>query len=143
LARIEIKLPEKFLFTTLVPIRIGDINRANHLSHVNVVQIMEEARAQFIASLGYDDQKEIAHRQGFILGDLAVVFKNQAHYGQTLRVDIAVTDMKEKSFDIVHKLSDSRSDSEIARGKVGCIMFDYQTQRVIPIPDELRDKLTA
>jgi acyl-CoA thioester hydrolase len=139
--RVEIKLPEKFLFTTLVPVRIGDINRGNHVSHVSLVQIMEEARAQFIASLGYDDQKEIKNRLGFILGDLAIVFKNQAHYGQTLRVEIAVRDIKEKSFDIVHILSDSRSHTEVARGKVGVIMFDYQTQRVTPIPDDLKSKL--
>jgi acyl-CoA thioester hydrolase len=48
--RIEIEVPGKFLFSTPIPIRIGDINRANHLSHVNLVQIIEEARAQFLTS---------------------------------------------------------------------------------------------
>jgi acyl-CoA thioester hydrolase len=134
-------LPGKFLFSTPIPIRIGDINRANHLSHVNLVQIIEEARAQFLTSIGFGNEVKIQQGLGFIVGDLAVVFKGQAHYGQMLQVEIGVIDLTEKSFDIVYKVSIATSGTEIATAKTGIIMFDYQAQRVTTIPADLRNKL--
>jgi len=64
MSRLDIPLPEKFIFSTKIPIRIGDINRASHLSHVNLIQILEEARAQFVVNLGYKDEVSISQGKG-------------------------------------------------------------------------------
>jgi 4-hydroxybenzoyl-CoA thioesterase len=142
MARIEINLPDKWLFTTSIPIRIGDINRASHLSHVALVAILEEARAQFLVSLGYADQVNIQKGKGLILGDVGIVYKSQAHYGQNLKVEIAAADLKEKSFDLVYKLSESEHNTEIARAKTGQMVFDYQLQKVVPVPEEFKKKVS-
>jgi acyl-CoA thioester hydrolase len=141
MARIEINLPAKWLFTTGIPIRIGDINRGSHLSHVALVAILEEARAQFLVSLGYADEVNIQKGIGFILGDVGIVYKSQAHYGQIINVEIAVADLREKSFDLVYRLSDSSQNIEIARAKTGLLVFDYQLQKVVPLPEELKKQL--
>jgi len=141
MARININLPDEFIFSTNIPIRIGDINRGSHLSHVSLVAILEEARSQFLISLGYSDQVNINKGVGFILGDVGIIYKKQVHYGHGIRVDIAAADIENKSFDLVYKLSDTQSGEEIARAKTGLLIFDYQLQRVIPVPVNLRSKL--
>jgi acyl-CoA thioester hydrolase len=144
MARIHIDLPERFNFTAKIPIRIGDINRAWHLSHVNMVAIMEEARAQYMVKCGFEDEvQNVKHQTGFILGDLGVVFKRQGFYGQILEVEIAAVDFQEKSFDLVYRVKDSASGKELARAKTGVLVFDYETQKVVPITEELKNKLTA
>ncbi len=138
---LKIDLPDKFIYCTKIPIRIGDINRASHLSHVNLIQILEESRAQFIISLGYNNEVNICQGKGFILGDLEVIFKGQSHYGQVLQIEIGVADVREKSFDIIYKVSNAENGTAVAVAKTGILTFDYQKQKVIPITEELRDKL--
>ena len=141
MSRLEIVLPDKFIFCAKIPIRIGDINRAAHLSHVNLVQLLEEARAQFVVSLGYDDEVNIYQGRGFILGDLGVIFKGQAHYGQVMQIEIGVKDIREKSFDLVYLVTNVENGTEVARAKTSVLAFDYQKQKVILLPEELRSKL--
>jgi acyl-CoA thioesterase FadM len=143
MARVEINLPASFIFSTRIPIRIGDINRASHLSHVNLVQILEEARAQFMVNRGFGNEVNIPQGMGFILGDLSVIFKGQAYYGQILQIEMAATDFKEKSFDIVYRVTATDTGEEIARAKTGLLNFDYQKQKVVKVPEELKIKLLS
>jgi acyl-CoA thioester hydrolase len=144
LPRVHINLPEQFSFTAKIRIRIGDINRAGHLSHVNLVAILEEARAQFMVERGFENEVSIAqHQTGFVLGDLAVVYKKQGFYGQTLEVSIAAMDFQEKSFDLVYQVRESTGSQELARAKTAILVYDYQSQKVIPVPPELIKKLTS
>jgi acyl-CoA thioester hydrolase len=138
--RINIDLPENFIFTTLVPVRIGDINRGAHVSNVSLLVILEEARAQFLVSQGYEDEVNLVKGIGFIVGDIGIIYKKQIGYGKQVKVEIGTADFKNKSFDLVFKLSDSASGDEIARAKTGLLVFDYIKQQVIPVPEEMRRK---
>jgi acyl-CoA thioester hydrolase len=83
MARLQLDLPENFHFTAKIPVRIGDINRAWHLSHVNMVAILEEARAQFMVDRGFEDKiRNVERKTGFILGDILVIFKGQGIMGR-------------------------------------------------------------
>jgi acyl-CoA thioester hydrolase len=138
--RITIDFPEKFIFTALVPVRIGDINRGEHVSTVSLLAIVEEARAQFLVNQGYEDIVNIAGGTGFIVGDTGIIYKKQIGYGKQVKVEVAAVDFKNKSFDLVFKLSDNTTGEEIARAKTGMLLFDYRVQQVIPIPEEMRRK---
>ncbi len=141
MARIEINLPERYAFTAHVPIRLGDINRGNHLSHVSLLSIIEEARAQFLTSRGYADFNSVK-TIGYLVTDLAVVYKKQAYYGQILKVEITASDFRTKTWDFLYRVSEADSNVEIARAKTGHALFDFQNQTVIPITEDFRSKLT-
>jgi acyl-CoA thioester hydrolase len=144
MARLQLDLPENFHFTAKIPVRIGDINRAWHLSHVNMVAILEEARAQFMVDRGFEDKiRNVERKTGFILGDILVIFKGQGYYGQILEVNIAAVDFQDKSFDLVYRVKDSTGGRELARAKTGVLVFDYESQKVVPITEEMKIKLTA
>ena len=138
--RITIGLPEKYTFTTSIAVRIGDINRGSHISNVNMLVIVEEARAQFLISRGYADEVNHVKDAGFIVGDMGIIYKKQTGYGKPIKVEIGAVDIKNKSFDLIFKLSDSTGE-EIALAKTGMLCFDYRTQEVIPLPEEMRRTL--
>jgi acyl-CoA thioester hydrolase len=142
MARVEIRLPDKFTFSTEVPIRVGDINRGQHVGHVAILSIIEEARARFWMSCDYSKEERDETGIGFIIADLAVVYLKQSGYGPPLRVELAVTDFSRKGYDIVYKVSDSAAEVEIARAKTGVVVFDYGRQEPIPVSAELKDKLS-
>ena len=130
MARVKITLPDKFVFSTTIPIRIGDINRGGHLGHESFLVIIEEARERFFQSFGYSsgDNGSV----GFIMADLSIMYLRQGSYGQTLKVEITITDLTAKAFDIIHKVTDAETGLEIARAKAGCLFYDYQQQKIIP-----------
>lgn len=141
MARIEINLPDEFAFSTDIPIRTSDINRGGHLGHDRILPILEEARSQFWRSLGYSGEED--RRISHIMVDAGIVYRRQAYYGQTLRVEVAVMGLASKGFDLVYRISEASSGAEIARAKTGILAYDYEKQKVMPIPEELRDKLAG
>ncbi len=140
MARIEISLPNEYAFSTNIPIRISDINRGGHMGWDAMFTILDEARFQFLINLDYPEGegKEIPH----IMVDAGIIYKRQAYHGQTLSVEIAITELNDKGFDLVYKVSEANSGTEIARAKTGILYFDYRKQKVASIPDELRNKLS-
>jgi acyl-CoA thioester hydrolase len=136
--RINIDLPQKFIFTCTIPVRIGDINYGGHLGNDAVLSIMHEARVQFLHSYGYKEL-EIAG-VALIMSDSAISYKAEAFYGEILTVEIALADFNKYGFDILYKLSGKVNNKEIARAKTGMICFDYQNKKIVSIPAELTNK---
>ena len=139
MARIEIASPKEYVFSTDIPIRISDINRARHLAHHAVLPIMEEARVRFMRSIGYPEEN--MDGVSFITVDAGIVYKKQGFYGQTLRIEIAVLDFSRKGCDIIYRISNAETGDEMVRAKTGMLFFDYREQKVVAVPDEFRRKL--
>ena len=56
MARIQVDLPEKFLFTTEITVRASDLNYGNHVGHDTILTLMQEARVKFYNTLGYKNE---------------------------------------------------------------------------------------
>jgi acyl-CoA thioesterase FadM len=102
---------------------------------------MEEARERFLRSFGYSET--IAGGIGFIMPDLSIMYLGQAHYGQTLEVEIAITEFTARGFAMVYKVADAETGLELARAKINLLFYDYQRQRTIPVPRDFREKFTG
>jgi 4-hydroxybenzoyl-CoA thioesterase len=140
MARIQIELPEKFLYSTDRSIRIEEINRARHLAHDKVLTIAEEARDRFLEYLGYKDRN--IDGASFIVVDAGIIYKKQGFYGQTLKIEIAITDLSSKGCDIIFKISNAETGEEMIRAKTGMLFYDYRTQKVVVVPESFRKKVS-
>jgi len=141
MARIEIQIPERFIFSTEVPIRISDINRGRHLAHDAVLSILEEARVRFMTSLGYKDEN--INGVGLITVDAGVIYKKQGFYGQTLRIELALADFTRKGCDIIYRMTNAETGEEMVRAKNGMLFYDYRQQKVTEVPAEFRQKIAV
>jgi 4-hydroxybenzoyl-CoA thioesterase len=54
---------------------------------------------------------------------------------------MGAADLERKGFDMVWSMNEKSTQREVARGKTGIVFFDYETRKVVPMPDALRDKL--
>jgi acyl-CoA thioesterase FadM len=136
LARVEIELPQTFPFTTEIPIRIGDVNYGGHLGNDAVLSLAHEARVRLFARHGWTEMD--VGGPGIIMVDAAVVYRAEGAWGMTLRVDVAVADLRTRGCDLVYRLSDSTSGKEIARAKTGIVFFDYAARRIVHVPEPFR-----
>ena len=141
MARVEIALPERFPFTTEIPIRIGDLNYGGHLGNDAVLSLAHEARVRFLAAHGWTEL-DLAG-VGILMIDAAVQYRAEGFYGMTLRVDVAAADARTRDCDLVYRLADAATGREIARVKTGLVFTDRKTGRLVRMPDAVRAVLAA
>jgi acyl-CoA thioester hydrolase len=79
----------------------------------------------------------------FIVLEAAVRYHSQARFGDRLAVDIAVTEVRTKAWVWSYRVIETRDERLVAEGHTVQVMFDYDAQRTIPIPDVIRTNLTT
>ena len=140
--RIKIVLPQKFHFSTLIPVRITDVNYGGHVGNDAVLSLIHEARVQFLAHFGWTELNLAG--AGLIMSDVGIEFKNELFYGQPLQVQVAAGEFARSSFDLFYKMTSIASGKEviIALAKTVMVAFDYEQKKVISLPDEVKKALT-
>jgi YbgC/YbaW family acyl-CoA thioester hydrolase len=139
MARIKIEFPEKFTFSTNIPVRITDINYGGHVGNDAILSLIHEARMQFLKNHGYSEQN--LGGTGMIMGDVVINFRNELFYGDVVTACVAVTNMSRASFDIVYLLK--KGDVVAAEAKTGMICFDYEKRKVSAVPEEVKTRLNG
>ncbi|MEO8405746.1 MAG: thioesterase family protein [Chitinophagaceae bacterium] len=141
MARIKIDLPDNFSFTTHIPIRITDINYGGHTGNDAFLSLLHEARMQFLGKHGYTELSFAG--VGLIMKDVAIEFKGELFYGDTVSISIAATDFGKAGFDIYYKMQKEENGQAKAIGfaKTGMVCYDYQLKKIVAIPDEARISL--
>jgi acyl-CoA thioester hydrolase len=141
MARIKLDIPQNIIATITVPVRITDINYGNHLGNDAFVAIIHEARMQWLQQHGYTELN--IEGTGLILADLAVEFKAETFYGDTIEVNIAAGEITKVSFELYYQLTTQRNNVTIvlALAKTGMVSYDYVAKKVIAIPEKLKQIL--
>ncbi len=143
MARVKLELPEVFSFTTTIPVRITDVNYGNHVGNDAILSIIHEARMQYLRSLGYTEMD--FGGAGMIMSDVAIEFKNESFYGETILASVAVGEVSKISFELYYKL-EKETDAKkvvIALAKTGMVCYDYELKKIIAIPQAAREKLLS
>lgn len=135
--RMRLELPEKFLYSTEIPLRVSDINYGGHLGNDAVLALAQEARMRFLRSHGWSEG-DIAGAAGIIMVDAVVAYRSEAFYGDVLAIDVAVADLQQSSCDFLFRMVNKASGKEVARVKTGVAFFNYATRRPAPMPPEFR-----
>ena len=132
MARIELNLPKTFAFSTDVRVRISDINYGNHLGNDALLSLVHEARMQFLQSRGFSELD--IDGCGLILTDAVIVYKSQGFHGDLLTILAAVGDFNKYGCDFFYKVIRKNGGKEVARAKTGVVFFDYNRQKMVPVP---------
>jgi len=142
MARIKIDLPERFTFTTKIPIRITDINYGGHVGNDTILSILQEARYQFFNHLGYTELN--IGGVGTIMSDVGIEYKKEIFYGDEITVSLAVGDFSKVSFDLFYKIEKRTIDDKIIPvviAKTSIVCYDYNQKKIAMIPYETEKKL--
>lgn len=140
MARIFIDLPERFSFSTEIPLYYLHINAAGHLDNAMLLTLVSEARARFFIASGY--RQEDVEGLATLTGDLAVQYLSEAHYGDVMVVEMGARDFNRHGCDLVFRMSDKASGREVARGKLGLVFYDKLAKKVALVPPAFKARLT-
>jgi 4-hydroxybenzoyl-CoA thioesterase len=139
--RIKIDLPERFSFSTEIPIYINHINYGNHLDNSALISLVSEARVRFFKALGYTELN--VEGCGIVVADVAAQYKSEAFHGEVLIFEMAADDFNKYGCDLVWRISDKASGREVARGKTGVMFFDYTARKAALVPPAFAAKTSA
>lgn len=144
MARVKLKFPdEKPLFTTTIPIRIGDINYGNHVGNDSILSIIHEARMQLLHGAGYTELD--IDGVGLILADVMIAYKGESFYGDVLTVDVFAEEITAHSFDLLYHISTVRNGkrTDVVHSKTAMICFDYVARKITGMPQSLQKILAG
>ncbi len=132
MARIKLQLPETFVFSTTIPVRVSDINYGNHMANHVYLEMMQEARMRYLAQFGFSE-KEFAGIS-LIMGDTAIVYKQETFYGDILQIAVTAADFGERSFDLLYRFT-KQDGSLVCEAKTGMVCYDYVNRKTMAVPD--------
>lgn len=134
--RIKLDIPTNFHFTTEIPIRISDINYGGHLGNDSVLSILHEARIRLLVEHGWTEMN--IEGVSVIMSDSVILYKSQAFYGESLRIQIALKDFSNFGCDIYYLVRERESGREIVRAKTGIAFFNYEEQKLAVVPEKFQ-----
>jgi acyl-CoA thioester hydrolase len=119
-------------------VRYSDYDTKEHVNNAVYLTYFEIARAR--AWL-----EEIAGSADFpfVVAEATVRYRSQARLGDPLEITIWTGEVRTKAWTWSYRITDPRDDRLIADGSTVQVMFDYATRQSIPIPDDLRARLSA
>lgn len=141
MARTRLQLPSSFAFSTVLPVRITDVNYGGHVGNDTILTLLHEARVQYLHSLSYSEMDFAG--AGLIMSDAVIEFKNELFYGNPLTAFVTADEFTRVSFDIFYKLVVEKEGKEmlIATAKTGMVCFDYDARKVLAVPAAALQKI--
>ena len=140
MARIKLALPEHFPFSTLIPIRITDLNYGNHVGNDSILSILHEARVQYLKSFDLAELKFAG--VGLIMSDVGIEFKAEAFYGDVLKAYVVANNFSKIGFDLYYKLVRGENEEVVVLAKTGMFCFDYDKRKIVAVPEEVVGTMT-
>jgi len=141
MSKIKIDLPTSFGFSTVIPIRITDVNYGNHVGNDAVLSLLHEARMQYLAHLGYTELQFAGI--GLIMRDVAIEFRTELFYGDQVIASVTSGDLSRAGFNLYYKLEKKSGENQLmaAVAVTGMVCFDYSRKKIVALPEDAKYKL--
>jgi len=136
MARVKLNLPEKFVFSTEIPVRITDINYGGHLGNDSLLSLIHEARVRFLNEHGFSELS--IDGPGLIMVDSVIIYKSEVFYGETLKIEVTADDFSKHGCDLIYRITNKETGKEVARAKTGIVFFDYEKRKVVQVPEKFK-----
>jgi acyl-CoA thioester hydrolase len=110
-------------------VRFRDCDAMGHVNNAVYSTYLEEARIGVLGAL-----------HDFILARVEIDFRSELRMGEEVEVRTRCSRIGTKSFDLEHVIAaDGRV---VAEAKSVLVSYDYGRRESVPVPNELRDRLT-
>ena len=129
-----------YVFEHPVEVRFRDCDPLGHVNNAAYLTYLEQARLFYWRSLWGFGLDAVTARPGVIMARAEIDYRLPAHYGQTLRVRIDLAAIGKTSFTYDYEIVDEQ-DRVVASARTVQVMYDYESARPVPIPDDIRRKM--
>ena len=130
-------------FSHRLELRFRDCDAMGHTNNAVYLTYLEQARFNHWRSLwGFGNPQTPPDLPGVILAHVEADYKRPSRYGDMLEVRLTVADIGRTSFTYAYEIVDAKGRL-VLTAKTVQVMYDYATEKPVPIPDGIRALLSA
>ena len=122
---------------TIVP-RFSDTDALGHISNTAFPIWFEEARTPLFEI--YHPTLEVKSWP-LIIARIELDLLAQTYWGENIEIKTHISKLGKSSCEVTHEAW--QNNKMVAKGLAVMIYFDYEAEKSMPIPDDIRSKLTA
>lgn len=123
-----------------IDVRFRDCDMLQHVNNAVYLSYLEEARAAYTRQVHQEDPTV---GFGYLIGTVTIRYVSPAHYGETLAIETAVSDMRRSSFTMSYRITSKADGRLVAEAETIQVMYDFDKQASMPIPADLRARIGA
>jgi len=131
----------EFRFFHPVEVRYGDLDPQGHLNNAKYLTYFETARINYFVHLGLFTLGHSFMEIGVIMADARVTFHAPVEYGTPVKVGVRTSKLGNKSMTVEQNIVNAETGEVLASGQVILVAFDYHTNKSLPVPDVMREKI--
>jgi acyl-CoA thioesterase FadM len=134
--RIKLKSLSHYPFQFKIAVRTTDLNYGGHLGNDKMLALIHEARVAFLGSYGLSEMD--CGGVSLIMGDAAIVYQGEAFASDMLLFEVAAAEPSRSGFRLFYRITRLPDKNAIALAENGMVCYNYQTQRIAPLPDSVQ-----
>jgi acyl-CoA thioester hydrolase len=123
-----------------LPVQWGDQDMFGHVNNAIYFRWYESARIAYLDRIGLSELMD-RQRVGPILAAIGCNYRRQLTFPDTVEVGSRITRIGRSSLTMTHAMWSQRQQALVADGESTIVVFDYQTQRPVPVPDAVREAI--
>lgn len=128
-------------FSHRLEVRFRDCDAMGHTNNAVYLTYLEQARFAHWRSLwGFGDPQTPRDIPGVILARVEADYRRPSRYGDTLEIRLTVAGLGRSSFRYEYEIVDAGGRT-VLTAKTVQVMYDYTTEKPVPIPDAIRTLL--
>jgi acyl-CoA thioester hydrolase len=129
------------LFSHRIEVRFRDCDPLGHVNNAAYLTYLEQARLFYWRSMWGFGSEAAAALPGVIMARAEIDYKRPAKYGQLLDVRIGLAGIGRTSFTYDYEVVDEAGEV-VAAARTVQVMYDYAAATPVPIPADIRAKIT-
>lgn len=120
-----------------IEVRWSDMDSMGHVNNAIYFTYLEQARIGFLRDQGAASGMKVGGK-GFGLVSIGCDFRRQVHYPAQLDIGTRVTKIGNRSFHLEQGVFLEGDDTLMAHGRTVMCWVDYEQEKAIPLPDDIR-----
>jgi acyl-CoA thioester hydrolase len=130
---------ERYDYEHEIEVRFRDLDPLGHVNNAVYLSYLEQARFGYWQRLS----GTVGAAVPFIIARIECDYRVPVMLGDRLIVRVAVLRVGRSSFTLGYEVLSARTRQSVATAQTVQVMYDYATGRSVPIPDQIRIKLTG
>ncbi|MDP2398219.1 MAG: thioesterase family protein [Burkholderiales bacterium] len=128
------------VFSTVIPVRWGDMDAEGHVNNTGFFRFMEETRMRWVAGLGLPTQPP---HPVIVLLNAACHYLKPLGYPSSVEVALHAGRIGRSSAQTHYLMRHVEAGTPCAEGYATLVWYDLQQQKSVPLPDTLRAALAV
>jgi acyl-CoA thioester hydrolase len=128
-------------FRTIMRVTWAETDAAQVVHYSNYFRFLERAEEDFYRHLGFSFIDIAKMGLWFPRVEVFCRYKKPARFNDLIEVELTVEELREKSMKYGFRMFNKETEVLLAEGYVVIVVADKQTQKAVPIPKEITEKL--